>query len=392
MELNHIQSNIIRPNKCVYKRLLFLRFRTGVLPKKLRTFFVSTEKISAEKEPTSRLYSCNLLFSNNGLQKIERGLPLFQDFPAFQSGMHMALELSTACAQWDAMYMLSAEDEANADAALQRILDAAQRSDLFQQLKQQNGQKIYNQQGQQIEHFGFRDGISNPELYDESGLRESYLSANFIIDEGDGNYGSFFVYQKYKQDVALFWEKAEQLAEYLKVSSSNAAAQVIGRHQDGTPLAHLDGTIATPDTEPDYSQDRAGLKCPFHAHIRKMNPRDKHLNSQQFYPGLPKNFDIRIIRRSITYQEGEEKGLLFMAYCGDIKRQFETLLRWANDEFFPERAPDIGHDPLLCNGEQGRWNDADGTQKPYAFGGATELLEGEYFYCPSIQFIKDLSL
>lgn len=78
-----------------------------------------------------------------------------------------------------------------------------------------------------------------------------------------------------------------------------------------------------------------------------------------------------------------------MCFCSDIKRQFETLLKWGKDTFFPDMASGIGEDPLLYNGTQGRWNTKAG-QQAFSFGGCVDLVGGEYFYTPSIPFLKNL--
>ena len=56
-----------------------------------------------------------------------------------------------------------------------------------------------------------------------------------------------------------------------------ARAYVVGRFQDGTPVELHDHELGaeTQDyvTNFNYADDMEGSRCPFHAHIRKTNPR-----------------------------------------------------------------------------------------------------------------------
>src|SRR5262249_54844613 len=92
--------------------------------------------------------------------------------------------------------------------------------------------------------------------------------------------GTFVAIRKFQMDVAAF-------RRYLRSQASSPqeeeliAAKMVGRWRSGTPL------VLAPDRdEPQlggdpvrnnafsYADDTKGLKCPFSAHIRRINPRD----------------------------------------------------------------------------------------------------------------------
>ena len=100
------------------------------------------------------------------------------------------------------------------------------------------------------------------------------------------------MFRKLEQNVRAFKEREQQFAQALglpEADAKRAGALVMGRFEDGTPVV----LKATPDRSgpvPNnftYEDDSHGGKCPFQAHIRKVNPRQE---------GVP-----RIVRRGITY-------------------------------------------------------------------------------------------
>jgi deferrochelatase/peroxidase EfeB len=88
------------------------------------------------------------------------------------------------------------------------------------------------------------------------------------------------------------------------------------------------------DTDLNFGvDDPQGLFCPFGAHIRRVNPRGS------LQPGDDSELTItnrhRIIRRGRSYQNGAEKGLLFVALCADLERQYEFVQQtWMNSPGF----------------------------------------------------------
>jgi deferrochelatase/peroxidase EfeB len=163
----------------------------------------------------------------------------------------------------------------------------------------------------------------------------------------------------------------------------------------------------------DYRDDAAGLKCPFHSHIRKTNPRGESVR-----PGLASSLDEErqhiMVRRGITYGERKTKpagknggieftdqptggvGLLFMAYQNDIATQFEfTQAIWANNKNFVNSG--TGIDPVIGQGDAGgqkcpvHWGGSpDDSSKPFDFRGFVSMKGGEYFFAPSLSALKNL--
>jgi deferrochelatase/peroxidase EfeB len=218
-------------------------------------------------------------------------------------------------------------------------------------------QSLYSA-GISCDHFGFRDGISQPEPI--PGIDDSYqrkpeevrlgeLLLGYRNDRDDYrprtfrsfpewrrrrrleslHYqadGSFLVVRKLTQHVDDF---AAFIASETKcinkkhpalpspMTEERLKAKLIGRFPDGTPLISksvgLNGFTYDGDTE--------GKECPFAAHIRRANPRNSvHGRSAP-----------RIVRRGMSFDDDEDgKGLVFMAYNASIAEQYETIQRWIN--------------------------------------------------------------
>jgi deferrochelatase/peroxidase EfeB len=167
----------------------------------------------------------------------------------------------------------------------------------------------------------------------------------------------------------------------------------VGRFSDATPLA-TDGSATgrSPALNKfNYKDDDKGTKCPQHAHIRTTNPRED--------PGE------RIARRGVPYgsrtpeslrwdsiEEPPERdvGLLFLCFQSKIAKQFEAIQERASkpDTFDPI----IGQSkaPTDQKWPQG-WDRKDLGFKPFNFHSVVTLKGGEYFFAPSISFLKGLA-
>jgi deferrochelatase/peroxidase EfeB len=183
----------------------------------------------------------------------------------------------------------------------------------------------------------------------------------------------------------------------------------MGRFEDGTPVVpHIvrQGIAGRPAPVPNnftYDDDPDGQMCPLQAHIRKVNPRQK---KDYMFPS--------ILRRGVTYGKREKEpkdnpsreelpnqdvGLLFMCYQRNIEKHFEVLqYLWANDPRLPHRQ-EPGIDPVI--GQPGgmgvrqqkwpaQWGDSREKHKPFDFHGFVTLKGGEYFFAPSIHFLKNI--
>lgn len=273
------------------------------------------------------------------------------------------------------------------------------------------------------EHFGYKDGISNPLFYKpQDGAAPSASSKRYdpykplkIILTKDpfvknkAAYGSYLVYRKLQQDVPGFNQAVKQLAEGLKLTANQknhgvdeaayAGAMVMGRFKDGTPLVESDvpvtgcGEVSNGFT---YDGDPEGLKCPFHAHIRKSNPRAEHEIRERF-----------ITRRAIPYGDRDsnsEKGMLFLCFQSDLSSQFNFIQQtWTNDvNFISPRVSkqrwQTGVDPVIGRASEGASVDQHWPKKydgretvSFDFKGYVHFKGGEFFFAPSIHFLKNIT-
>jgi deferrochelatase/peroxidase EfeB len=197
--------------------------------------------------------------------------------------------------------------------------------------------------GDRREHFGFRDGVSQPlirglhpgesvmhiapgELLlghaDEDGKNAwktdiAPQAASFAFD------GSFLALRKMEQDVDAF-------ERFRAARGALAAAKACGRWPNGALV--LPGQTEEPadggstDNAFDFSRDPDGLGCPFGSHIRRLNPRGDRV--------IPPRRRL-LMRRGMPYRDdapdgSSARGLLGMFICASLERQFEFLLgEWA---------------------------------------------------------------
>ena len=297
--------------------------------------------------------------------------------------------------------------------------------------KIQYGTKLTNNHGKVIEHFGYIDGISQPqfkEIPSNKNIKER--STNFWNPEASldlvlyndplvtekNNMGSFLVYRKLEQNVKGFKEAEHKLAENLGFTGEDeeiAGALIVGRFENGLPIIKFGSTTSVdePSTENNfnYDHDANGQRCPFHAHIRKTNPRGD--SKRAFGISDKEEKSHRIMRVGITYDEvGRNNdleyhpergvGLLFMCTQKNIENQFEFIQRsWANNNDFPK--PFTGIDPVIGQGEnrikpngkptEQKWKDIDDEQCPASFSSFVTMKGGEYFFAPSLAFFKTLN-
>jgi Dyp-type peroxidase family len=227
------------------------------------------------------------------------------------------------------------------------------------------------------EHFGFRDGISQPAVLghddpaDGEPERRLTPAGEFVLGHprhGAGGLGpplacpawmhdgTFQVFKRLRQDVPgwraqLAAASAELAGRGVPMSADELAARLIGRWPSGAPLAHSPEVDegAAPGAVFDYEDDPLGHKTPRFSHIRKMYPRSNLVVDREWH---------RLIRRAVPFgpvyapEAGPgfgpnvERGLLMNSFMASIEQQFEFLLRgWAHDPDFFEA--DDGPDPLI---------------------------------------------
>jgi len=235
-----------------------------------------------------------------------------------------------------------------------------------------------------IEPFGFRDGLSQPEI-DWDGARqvgeEKVLKYGNLVCLGEfllgyrneyglytdrplldpardpqatlpraedqpaladlGRNGSYFVVRQLQQDVAGFWRWLDEAAHGDAIERERLAAAMVGRTKSGEPLAQCP---ARDLVQFDFDADPDGLRCPLGAHIRRVNPRtaDMPAGTGGLVSQLVRTLGLaqdarrhdlvasarfhRLLRRGREYQlDAQRQGLHFIAVNANIARQFEFV-------------------------------------------------------------------
>lgn len=347
-----------------------------------------------------------------------------------------------------AMILLADDDPAELVAAERVVLtQLAAFADIVASERGMNLKKQFHPQdgpdGLSIEHFGYVDGRSQPLFLLRHVRREDPVGGGsfwdpraplslVLVPDPNGtpnvSFGSFLVYRKLEQNVKGFKAAEKALAAELGLPTELVGAMAVGRYEDGTPivLQPSDGTRPIPN-DFNYGGDPAGRSCPFHAHIRKTNPRLESARlGGPFAQSEAEELGHRIARRGIPYggpqSEGDDLptrgvGLLFFCYQSDIWEQFEFMQRfWANNPTFLEPqmggpgAPGFsptGLDAVIGQRIPGS-SDPIGVPEPFppknwprewgkptqpvdvGFAGFVNLRGGEYLFCPSINFLRSL--
>jgi Dyp-type peroxidase family len=261
-----------------------------------------------------------------------------------------------------------------------------------------------------IEHFGYEDGISNPVLIKQDADKQNAERGSTEWDnaaplalvlkpepEHTDRFGSMFVFRKLEQDVHGFKKAVAMLAAKLPTKDVElAGAMAVGRYRDGTPVVTTPVPPVPTAERNDFvftTADPNGLVCPFHSHIRKTNPRgDLNLAAERGF---------RIARRGITYGERPDLspgsalpppsgnvGLLFMSFQASLENfTIQQEGSDSNDFARPAVGADavIGQNPAPSPQE---WPGGSGIK--FTMANFVKLLGGEYFFAPSIAFLRGL--
>lgn len=182
----------------------------------------------------------------------------------------------------------------------------------------------------------------------------------------------------------------------------------MGRFQDGTPVVLQDTSSAQQPEENNfnYGEDMEGLKCPFHAHTRKVNPRG---DTKIVNVPLEEEKMHRIARRGINYGHlpneiptpTKDAGLLFLCFQANLNDQFNFMQKaWANERNFIKR--DVGTDVVIGveKTENGgavtetyqwptTWDKPGKTEADFTHW--VNMKGGEYFFAPCMSFLKSFA-
>ncbi len=267
--------------------------------------------------------------------------------------------------------------------------------------------------GRAVGHLGFEDGISQPKMdgsreYDAQNEvpfrpgkpeqakigdvlvgHESKLDPEGLFETEDTPLldGSFQVIRKLRIDRKGFHEAASSVATK-SMPTELVKAKMMGRWQDGTPLAQN----AKDEKDFNHADDPHGMHTPLQSHVRRTNPREIKTP--------------RILRKGFSYgpyhgDDDADRGLMFICYNANLAQQFEIIQRWVAGGNSTGIASGHG-DPLLSPKRAGEdkvfsfpHKDEDGTEKFVSitlpdrpFG---VLQWGTYAFAPSQEGLKALA-
>jgi Dyp-type peroxidase family len=459
-----LQGNILKSHGRGHTSHIFFRFNTGkeaaarrFLKKYARTKLTTASQQQqvadarkaalANGQTVRETFFYGLLLSADGYRFLGLTPP---DDPNFENGMKAsnANLIDAPINTWDIGYQSvihgmilvarGGDNRLQLDAETKRLITSLRLGGLATINCVEKGNGIKNTNGDDIEHFGYVDGISQPKFFTDEidSLNANGVGTNdwnpampsdlVLVPENpaaaDNLFGSYFVFRKLEQNVRAFKMAEQRLGTTLfgrnatPAQKELAGAMVVGRFENGMPV-----TLAQQDDDPvvlaahgshvghinnfDYSADTDGAKCPFHSHIRKTNPRH-----ESPFEGSAAERHHTMARRGIIYGDRfihpneveidemptKDVGLLFMSFQSNIANQFEFIQStWANNPDFKEE--NVGKDGVIGQGAF-----ANGLHK-YArnynnlpltptrgFGGFVTLKGGEYFFAPTMDFLTGL--
>ncbi|WP_275467383.1 Dyp-type peroxidase [Streptomyces noursei] len=388
VEIDDVQSGALRPRPVPYEgRFVFLRVDDRHAGRALLRRLLPVTSGGLPSADRSQDAWVAVAFTYQGLRALGVPQESLDSFPrAFREGMAARAELigdvgESAPAHWEAPFgtgdvhiALSAlsSDAGQLGEELERARAAYEDTPGLQVIWQQEVRQLPT--GRTT--FGFRDGISHPNIegvgLPGSNPQEAPIKAGeFILGYPDetgslpsmpspdvlGRSGTYVAVRKIHTKVAA-WRR------YLRANSSNAeeetllAAKMVGRWPSGAPLTlspeHDDPELAADPRRVNNflyrENDDRGYRCPAGAHIRRTNPRDATIIGDARMH--------RLIRRGTTYgpplpegvleDDGADRGLVGVFIGAHLERQFEFIkAEWVNDGNFigypGEKDPVAGH-------------------------------------------------
>jgi Dyp-type peroxidase family len=290
------------------------------------------------------------------------------------------------------------------------------------------------------EHFGFKDGISQPTIAEVEpppapNEPPAVPIGEFVLgypdEKGEVQVGSlwrdgsFVAFERIVQHVIAFRQQAAKAVEGTNpaLPTPQMEAKMVGRWPSGTPVETAPegdpGETGVPNAfqykAAPFNDDEGG-KAPRFAHIRKANPRDETTPD----PTDPVARH-RMIRRGVpfgpplpegaTTDDGVTRGLHFLCFVADLARQFEFVQReWLSNPNFPnggkpaqeggqyqppaEGTPPDGPDPVVGEHDPGAQCALHQASEVRTFDLGEEVVNvtaGEYFFAPSITALEHLA-
>jgi deferrochelatase/peroxidase EfeB len=474
--LRNLQGNILQPHGREYADHIFLQFRAGVTPASVRDWlraFTECYVTSAEKQyREARIFKeCgtpggvfgNLFLSATGYEALEYEKERIRKaFPVDQASTPSALDFSAGMAHhanllrdpdpesWecayqdqkiDAMILLAHDNEEHLSNHTRIVKEYIENvAKVANVLTIEHGHRLYNVDKHSVDPFGYRDGLSNPvflrsggghalpanrPVWNPDASLDLVLLCDPFAETSNGRtapdcFGSYLVFRKLEQNIQGFHKRIQKLKEELGYELELAEARVVGRYRNGLPVVLPDsaGTNQPLTNDFNYDQDPHGLRCPVHAHIRRLNPRGDTNRSEadfveershriarrsQPYGKLPDTYLSSASLRDYPINELPEDnvGILFMCFQRSLTNQFGYLQAlWANSTVRSGGSQQtIGIDPIIGSPRRGRscpiqpmWPVEQGKPpyKPFDFHGFVKLKGGEFLFAPSLHFLRNL--
>lgn len=427
LERDDIQGLVVRAYRMPFAAYLFHRFTDAAAARSW--LGVTADPLTTAAEWDEKPAWCaNLGLTYPGLEALGLPAPFLASFPddfregmAARAGFRLADTGSDLPAHWEAsppfadrgvhavlLVSTRTEDELEERVAVFNAVAAAHGLEL---VGRQSAAALGKDHSSDREHFGFRDGISQPTIRG-SGLedsrhadRQTIAPGEFVLGYPDesgqrptlkpdvlGRNGTYAVYRKLRQHVGVFrdWVQSRDGGGDL------LAAKLMGRWPDGAPIAlapEVDDPALAVDPHRvnhfDYTGDPLGLVCPRGAHVRRARPRDDN----------PANRRRLLLRRGLPYGEelpegapdDGDRGLVGFFLNASIERQFEFVQRkWLNWRQFD--GLDDESDPVT--GSEGRdftWQRSTGPRRFADLPHFATVCGGEYFFLPGIAAVRYLA-
>jgi Dyp-type peroxidase family len=429
LDRNDIQGLILRGYRMPQAAYLFYRFANAPAARAWLADLIDPVTTAAEWDARPE-WCANVGLTYPALEVLELPAESLASFPAdFREGMaarardRLGDVGADLPASWDpsppfatrgvhAMLLLSADDAGVLEEQLRvrhRQAAALPGVDL---VGEEHAAALGKEDEQDREHFGFRDGISQPVLAG-SGLEDGAATGRMPVAAGEfvlghpdelghvpmplpealGRNGTYAVYRKLRQHVVTF-------RNFLQDSGNGPllAAKLMGRWPSGAPLVIAgeadDPELAADSTRNndfDYTDDPIGYRCPRGAHIRRAHPRSTTISGRRHL----------LIRRGLPYgpplaegapnDEDADRGLIGMFLNASIERQYEFVQRnWINDPNFDGLRND--RDPIVGSGERDfTWQRRPLPGRYTGLPRFVSVRGGEYFFLPSITAMRFLS-
>lgn len=426
LQREDIQGLVIRGYRMPHAAYVFYRFHDGNLVRSWLGDMVDPVTTAAEWDEKPS-WCANVGLTYVGLEALGLPGPFLTSFPEdFRQGMaaraasHLGDVGPDLPENWEAsppfasrgvhaMLLVSAwkEDELNERVA---AFEQASVARGLERVGYQHAAALGPNHSSDREHFGFRDGLSQPTLKG-SGLEDKQHADRLAVAPGEfllgypdelgnrtmpcpeplGRNGTYGVYRKLQQHVATFRDYVQS-----RDDGGLFAAKLMGRWPSGAPVALAKdaddpalGADAKRNNQFHYAEDPLGFACPRGSHIRRVRPRDDTPSSRRRL----------LLRRGLPYGEElpagapdqGERGLVGLFLNASIERQFEFVQRkWVNWAQFDG----LSNDPDPITGPVGRdftWQRPTGPLLSRGLPRFVTVRGGEYFFLPSITAMRFLS-